>query len=97
MFVLARTVVFLISNLSLKLISLLLPQPADLSASAPLSSCGKCGEHHATKSWKFAGKCAHCGILGHKEEVCLKKKAGKPKAMHLNADGYLSVLDSDLI
>lgn len=65
-------------------------KPAD-SASAPASLCGKCGEKHATKFCKFAGKCSHCGILGHKEEVCMKKKAGKPKAMHLNADGITVV------
>ena len=67
---------------------------ADVSASAP---CGKCGERHTTKSCKFAGKCSHCGILGHKEEVCMKKKAGKPKAMHLNADGFSVCSNSVLL
>ena len=69
----------------------LLSKPADVSASAPSSLCGKCGDKHGTKSCKFAGKCSHCGILGHKEEVCMKKKAGKPKAMYLNADGFTVV------
>jgi transposase InsO family protein len=62
-------------------------KPADSSANAPPSLCDKCGENHKTRVCKFSGKCSHCGILGHKEEVCRKKKSGVPKAMHLNADG----------
>jgi hypothetical protein len=62
-------------------------KPADPSANVPPSHCDKCGENHKTRACKFTGKCNHCGILGHKEEVCRKKKSGGPKAMHLNADG----------
>jgi hypothetical protein len=60
---------------------------AKVDAPAAPVACQNCGEGHLTKACKFTGKCGHCGRAGHKETFCKSKKAGKPKALLLNADG----------
>jgi hypothetical protein len=49
--------------------------------------CQQCGGAHQTQSCNFDGDCGYCGRTGHNELFCLSKKAGKPKALLLNAEG----------
>ena len=56
----------------------------------PPLTCMRCGENHTAKECKFNGKCAWCKRNGHKENVCIQKKSGKPlslAAVAENADG----------
>jgi hypothetical protein len=65
------------------------PEPkseSKVDVAAPVA-CQNCGDAHQTKACKFSGKCNHCNRTGHKEIFCKSKKAGKPKALLLNADG----------
>jgi hypothetical protein len=56
----------------------------------PPLTCMRCGENHTAKECKFNGKCGWCKRNGHKENVCIQKKSGKPQvlaAVAEHADG----------
>jgi hypothetical protein len=63
------------------------PDSKSAEAKSEPVSCQNCGDDHTTQKCKFDGKCGHCGKLGHKELLCRSKKAGKPKALLLDAEG----------
>ena len=67
---------------------------APTPSAAPVSGesktkCFNCGGPHVRTKCKFTGKCSYCGAQGHTENMCRKKKTGKPQALMLDADGVL--------
>jgi hypothetical protein len=63
------------------------PDPESEAKSDASMACQNCGDAHQTDACNFTGDCGHCGRVGHKDLFCKSKKAGKPKALLLNADG----------
>jgi hypothetical protein len=54
----------------------------------PAPRCHKCDStQHSSRECKFNGECTWCGRMGHKEQVCSHKKAGRTQAHLAHADG----------
>ena len=56
--------------------------------SHPAARCHKCDStQHVSRECNFNGECTWCGRMGHKEQVCSHKKAGRTQAHLAHADG----------